>query len=294
MIATATLKILVNGKAGGRQKRAGADELRRMAFESGLDAEVVPTQSAEEMDSIVARLVAEGADRIGISGGDGTVSRAAQRLVHTRTALGILPQGTANNFATALRLPMDLPSALNVLKEGKVREVDLGVVNGHYFTEAAGVGLFADILAVYGPHTNNSFFRGLYAMLRVFCLMRARRINLRIDGKTHAERAVMCTIANGFRMAEGIAIAPQAKLTDGCLDVVIVGDLKRSELIPYYRAFRAQTHMSLPKVSTVQAAEVTIDSASQMIVHLDDHVDGTTPVTMRSEAGALKVLVDRL
>src|SRR5437773_723883 len=105
MIATATLTILVNGSAGARQPRAGADELRHLAMECGLDAEIVPTQSADEMDSILARLVAEGVDRVGISGGDGTVSRAVQRLIHTRTALGILPQGTANNFATALHLP---------------------------------------------------------------------------------------------------------------------------------------------------------------------------------------------
>lgn len=293
MITTATCKILVNCSAGANRTDKERNGMRELFTELGVHGEVIETASADEMDSLLDRIVADGADRVGISGGDGTVSRVVQKLAHTGTALGILPGGTANNFATALKLPMDLPSAIRILEEGVVREIDLGKARGRYFTESAGVGLFADILAAYGKGTNKSFFRGVYAMLRVFCSMKTHRIRLAIDGKVHTERAVMCAIANSFRMAEGIAVAPDAKLTDGQLNVVIIGDLKRSELLPYYRAFRAQTQQSLPKVSTVRAREVHINGPSNMNVHLDDQVVGTTPIDIASEPRALKVLVDR-
>ena len=286
--------ILMNDKAGALHPTAGADQVRQMVEEIGLVAEVIGTDSAEEMRACIRRLVAEGAPRIAVAGGDGTVALAVQELAYSHTVLGIIPQGTANNFATALRLPQDLPSALRVLLDGVVREVDLGKVGSRYFTEAAGVGLFADSLALYGAGTNKNFARAVYTMARVALSLRARRLRLILDGEVHTERAVMCTVANTYRMAYAIPVAPGAKVTDGELDVVVVGDLKIRELIPYYRAFRAQMHASLPKVSTLRAKEVRIESRHRMNVHCDDKIVGTTPVTILAQPRALKVLVERL
>jgi diacylglycerol kinase (ATP) len=286
--------ILMNNKAGAFHPTAGVEQMCQMVEEIGLNAKVIGTNSAEEMRQTIRRLVARGAERVAVAGGDGTVALAVQELAHSPTVLGIIPQGTANNFATALRLPQDLPSALRVLLDGVVREVDLGKVRHRYFTEAAGVGMFADTLAIYGAGTNKNIPRALYSMARVALSLRARRLRLILDGETHTERATMCIVANTYRMAHAIPVAPGAKVTDGELDVVVVGDLKLSELIPYYRAFRAQAHTSLPKVSTMRAKEVRIESRHRMNVHCDDKVVGTTPVTITAQPRALKVLVDRL
>jgi len=246
------------------------------------------------MAATIRRLVQERAPRVAVAGGDGTVALAVQELAHSDTVLGIIPQGTANNFATALRLPQDLPSALRVLVEGEVVEVDLGKVGSRYFTEAAGVGLFAETLALYGNGTNKDILRALYALTRVVLSLRPHRLRIEADGERHVERAVMCTAANTFRMGMSAPMAPGAKLTDGELDIVVVGDLSRKELVSYYRAIRAQTHLKLPKVSSFRAKEITIAAGRPMNVHCDDRVIGTTPVTIRAEPGALKVLVDRL
>lgn len=77
------------------------------------------------MRAVLKRLAVGNTKRVAVVGGDGTVSLAAQELVHTKTALGIIPQGTFNNFAIALHIPLDLPSALRVLRDGVVRDVDL-------------------------------------------------------------------------------------------------------------------------------------------------------------------------
>ena len=286
--------ILLNTRAGALQPSASLEHLRQMIQEIGLDAEVIDTESSEEMSRTIKELAAAGVRKIAICGGDGTVSLAVQELAHTDTVLGIIAQGTFNNFATALRLPQDLPSALRVLQDGEVRRIDLGKVGDRYFTEAAGVGFFADALALYGEGTNKNFLRGLYAMANVFFSFEAHRLRLVIDGQSHVERAVMCIVSNTYRMAQGVPVAPGAKLTDGELDVIIVGDLNRNELIPYYRAFRAQLHLNLPKVSTLRAREVKIDARRRLNLHCDDQIIGTTPATISAQPGALKVLVDRL
>ncbi len=286
--------ILLNERAGAFTASPTPQQIQQLAGEIGLNAEVVLTESPQHMSTVLRRLVAEKVKQVAVVGGDGTVSLAVQELVHSRTALGIIPFGTFNNFAIALRLPMDLLSALRVLRDGDVREVDLGRVRNRHFTEAAGVGLFADALAIQGPNGHKNLFRLLHTGAHLLRSYRARRIRLIADGKPIVERAVLCTVANTYRTGSGVPIAPEAKVTDGKLDVVIVGDLKRGEIIPYFQAVRSTLHPNLPKVTTLQAKEVRIEAGRPMKVHCDDQIVGTTPVTIVAEPKALRVLVERL
>ena len=75
---------------------------------------------------------------------------------------------------------------------------------------------------------------------------------------------------------------------------MIVGNLKRKEILPYYKAIRAQMHLDLPKVTMLQGKEIQIKASRRLNVHSDDHIEGTTPVTITVDPRALKVLVDKL
>lgn len=286
--------ILLNQRARALRAVGSVALVERMAREAGLEAEVISTTSAAEMVQILRTLVQEGAPVVTVAGGDGTLAQAVQVLAYSHTALGILPQGTANNFATALRVPHDLPSALRVVKEGIVHEVGLGKVGDRYFTEAAGVGLFADALALYGAGSHKNLLRATAALARVVLSLKAHRLQLTIDGQSLEERSAMCIVANSYRMWLALPVAPRARLTDDHLDVVLVNDVSRSELITYYRAFRAQLHPALPKVRSLSGHELRIESRRPLNVHADDQVVGETPVTITSHPRALKVLVDRL
>lgn len=291
MPASRPIPIVLNASAGALKATAGVEALQEMAQKAGVEAQVLGSESPEDMAETVSRLVRDGADRIGIAGGDGTVSRVVPLLAHTTTAMGIIPQGTFNNFATALRLPADVPSALKLLKDGRPVPVSLGKVGEAYFTEAAGVGLFADALAIYGGQSNKNFFKAFFAIARVFFSMRSRRMRLVLDGEPLYQRAVWCTVANTYRMAQGLAIAPEANLTDDVLDVVVVGDLARLEFVRYYRAIRAQTHTSLPKVSIHKVKSIRIEAHDVASVHADDRVVAHTPVEIRIDPGALRVIL---
>jgi YegS/Rv2252/BmrU family lipid kinase len=285
--------ILLNLKAGALHATPGVEEISELAEKLGFDVDVIPAGPPGEMRRQIQDLVRSGVSRLAVAGGDGTVHLAVQEVARTGVALGILPQGTANNFATALHLPLDLSAALRVVQEGHPRDVDLGRIGSLYFTEAAGVGLFADALALYGPRAAKNPARLFWALLRLFLSFRAHRVRLTVDDKVIQERAVMCTVANTFRMGLADPMAPGARVTDGMLDVVIVGDLTRRELVQYYRAMKAQSHLQLPKVSRVRAKKVLIESRRPMRVHSDDRIVGTTPVEIRAEPRALRVLVEK-
>ncbi len=286
--------ILMNQRAGALHASLTKEQIEEVAHEVGLNAEVVYTRSPSHMRTLLRRYVAESFKCVTVVGGDGTVALAVQDLAHSKTALGIIPQGTFNNFAMALHLPTDLPTILRVLRDGAVREVDLGKVRDRYFTEAAGVGMFADALALYGPDPGKSAVRGLITLGRLFFSYQPRYIRLTADSKPIAERAVLCAVANTYRTGSAMPIAPDAKVTDGQLDVVIVGDLSRRELVPYFRALVAKRHLNLPKVTTLRAKQVLIQANRAMRVHADDQIVGKTPVTIEAEPRALKVLVERL
>lgn len=293
------IPIFLNANAGAFSSSLSIEQMQVAAREAELEAEIIATESSEEMIARLKEFVAQKCERVAVAGGDGTVALAAQVLARSETSLAIIPQGTFNNFATALRLPMDLPSALKVLKTGTVRAIDLGCVevSNHaprFFTEAAGVGLFADGLALYGKGSNKNFLRGLKAFTRVLMSVRARRLQLNFDGQEYTERAVMCICANTFRMAQGVPVAPGAKVTDGQLDVVLVGDLSIGEIVSYYRAFRAQTHLQLPKVTHVQAKQIKISGKRKWNVHCDDAFVGLSPASVSVQPGALKVLLDEI
>lgn len=291
--AVVRVPLLLNEKAGALHSTAGPEQLIELARSSGVDLEVITTSSPADFRQKVRTLVERGEARIAVAGGDGTIHLAVQDVAHTETALGIIPQGTANNFASALHLPYELPAALRVLAEGNIKQVDLGKVNGEYFTESAGVGLFADALALYG-RSNKNVFRALQAIIKIVLSLKASRVRLTIDGEQVEERSVMCIAANSYRMAYAVPIAPGAKVTDSLLDVVVFGDLRRSELIPYFRAVQAQLHTTLPKVKVMQGAVIKIESYRRMGVHCDDKIITRTPATIEVQPGALKVLVERL
>jgi diacylglycerol kinase family enzyme len=230
-----------------------------------------------------------------VAGGDGTIHAAVQDLASSGVVLGLLPQGTANNFATALRLPMDLPSAFRVIAEGEEQAVSLGEADGEYFTEAAGVGLFADALAFYGGgRRTKSLMRTLVTVVRLWVLNRPRRLTLTVDGQCRTEDASMVTVANSFRLGLAMPIAPGARLTDEELDIVLLGALTRSEFLLYYQAIRAQFHSQLPKVQMLKGKEIRISSRRPMHVHVDDQAHKRTPITIRIAPRVLKVMVDRL
>jgi diacylglycerol kinase (ATP) len=287
--------VFANRNAGALSKLREESPIFEHARAAGLEPEIVETRSPAHLRKVLRERVVGRERKVVVAGGDGTLHAAVQVLAGTGVVLGILAQGTANNFATALRLPLDLPSAFRVIAEGEARGVDLGEAEGEYFTESAGVGLFADMLSAVGSgRRSKNLLRALVGTLRVCLTNESYRIGLTVDGERYVEEVSMVTVANSFRLGMGVPIAPDARLTDAALDVVVLSPLRRRELIPHLRAMLAQSHMELPKVHTLRGREIRITAPHSLRVHVDDRARRRTPVTIRVAPQALRVMVDQL
>lgn len=288
------LVIFANKYAGTLRRMRGETSLEQFARGAGFEPELVYTNSSihlrRELRERLPKL-----DRVVIAGGDGTIHSAVQVLAKTDVTLGILPQGTANNFAAALRLPGDLPSAFRVIAEGQIQPVSLGDANGEYFTEAAGAGIFADTLALSNAAgKTKSISRTMKVLFRLMVTNEPYRIQLTVDGERLSEEAFNVTIANSYVVGLNLPIAPYAKLTDDYLDLVLIGALGRREWFKMWNAIRTQTHLTWPQVRTLRGKEIVLDSRRPIRVHVDDRARKKTPVSVKIVPEGLKVFVDRL
>jgi diacylglycerol kinase (ATP) len=270
--------------------------LAETAARVGLEAYVESIPAQADLPERIVQARSEGFDTIVAAGGDGTVHAVAQPLVGSPLRLGILPVGTANNIARALNLPFALEAALRNVAEGVERRMDVGHIAGEYFLEAAGVGLFADILREFGPDEphRQEILRILKVCGPLCWNPRARTLRLVLDGVAQQEEALMVSVANIPYLGENMPMAPDARIDDGLLDVVIVGALTRRELVGFAFALWRGQHLEMPQVRRLRAKTVEIRrvhrSHRPLPVHADDHIAARTPAYLEAVPGALRVL----
>ena len=270
--------------------------LSSAAGEVGLRADVELSPKPDELGERIRAAEAQGYDTIVAVGGDGTVHHVVQHLVGTSLRLGILPLGTANNFARGLNIPSDIEGAMRTLASGQERIIDVGRIKNEYFIEAVGVGLFADSILAMGAEEKHRHQIGRIFQVTMPLLWnpRARRLSLTLDGQTEEENVSLATVLNSRYVGENWPMAPDASLEDGLFDVVTVGAMSRWELVRFGMALMRGTHLSLPYVKVRRARRVEIRRVHRvnhpLPVHADDHIIAYLPVSMEVVSHSLHVL----
>ena len=283
---------IVNPAAGGGTARADVDAVLgelRARFET---IDVVETglehPTAAELGE---RGMRDGYDAVLVAGGDGTVGAAARALVNTDVILGILPFGTYMNIARAIGIPReDQRAAAQVIVAGNVRSIDVGAVGETLFFEAAGIGLDADAFAA-----TRAVQRGDhgYALAALGALVRRRgaRVRIDVDGRVRTHRIVQAVVSNGPWYGWGFEAAPGARLDDGMLDLVIIGDNKLHALREMIAA--AIDRGRPARGRRYRGARITLSATDELAVHADGAIVGNLPQTFTVRPKALKVYAPR-
>ncbi|MDX1438104.1 MAG: diacylglycerol kinase family lipid kinase [Anaerolineales bacterium] len=286
------IPVIINPSAG--KKTAVLAELNEVFQPAGVRWSVEITQGDGDGARLASRLVEQGAEIVGVYGGDGTVSEVATGLAGSDTALGVLPGGTGNVLAYDFGVPRDFVEAARLLvSEHAVRTVDMGEIGERKFLLRVGVG-FEALVVEHTPRSLKDRF-GLLAYgiggLQALLETRALRYQLDLDGQAIEAEGVICTVANSGHLGlPGMTLSPSIDIADGLLDVFVLRkvDIRLliqivSENIPY-----------VPKPAQLQqwqVREVGISVAPSQTVQVDGDNLGTTPVRLRSAPGCLKVIV---
>jgi lipid kinase YegS len=185
------------------------------------------------------RFVAEAGevDLLIAAGGDGTVNEVVHGLMDlsrvARPVLGIVPLGTANDFAIGCGLPRDPEEALALCMEGKEVAVDVGKANEHWFLNAASIGFGAEITATTPPELKHLLGPAAYAVMGAILAMNVHHYRGRLTSPDReiAGSGPVAIVGNGRQAGGGLQVTPRARVDDGLLDVLTVRDIPALALL---------------------------------------------------------------
>ena len=282
---------------GNPAARGGTGDVERVVDEiraTGRRAALLRADSAEASSAAARDAVRAGHERLVVVGGDGRVRIAVDAVAGSGVVLGIVPQGTGNDFARALGL---LDGGLG----GQVAraladpvDVDAMRTNHGWVASVATVGFSGDVTA---RANDLPWPRGQqrYTVATVLQLPRLRTIRARIvvDGVAHDADATMLSVGNTAYFGGGMRICPDAQPADGLLHVVVIGDVRRGTFLRVFPRVFGGGHVRHPDVATYTGTEVVIEAtdpeAAVVEMWADGDLLGPLPVTCEVVAGALKV-----
>ena len=290
--------LIVNPTSGTVENPQLLTDLMKLLQTQGIHAEICMTTPGENGQGFAAAAAKAKVQLVIAAGGDGTIEAVARGLVHTQSVLGIIPLGTRNNIAASLNIPNDLTQAVQILVKGKSSLFDMGKANDYYFMEVVGVGLEASLFPC-GDEVKEAIkknylaaFKSVLTGLKTFLQFKPHRLVLRFDGRrTRRPRTLQVNICNSPRYGVQFALAPEAKMNDGKLDVIYIDNPSKWDHLCHF--FTAMNGECLPhqRLKTYQASKIEVRGYPPLEVHADGECLGITPVAIEVVPKALWICV---
>jgi lipid kinase YegS len=257
----------------------------RVTWEEG-DAERFAREAAHEADSISTVVAA---------GGDGTVNQVLNGLSGSSLPLGIIPLGTANDFARQVGIPDDSDHAMDVILRCAAVRIDTASVNSRRFLNVSIGGVAAEVTAETPPDAKESLGPLAYAISGIRKIGKLEPYAARFTGPKLNWRGdiVLFAVANGKQTGGGALIAPNASLTDGLLDLCIVEARSRGEMGSLLLKLRRGEHLGEPGVHYRQIENVVVSTRRAMMVNVDGESGRGSRFSYTSQAGDLKIHLPR-
>jgi len=298
-------KVIVNPVAGAYSTRRKWPRISKLLRHVGLSFDYEYTEGVGHAIELARAAASDGYRYLVAVGGDGTVNEVANGILHSTnsadTILGIVSTGTGSDFVRSVGIPRDYTRACSFLTSSRRSLIDVGVVEyrskgqslRRFFVNAAGVGF--DAAVVEATERLPKYFGGtipyLVGLARTLFGYKNKAVVLGVDSKVEAKRILSVIVANGDYFGGGMHIAPEASLNDNLLDVVVIGDIGKFELLKALPTVYNGTHVTHPKVRMEKAAQITIESSERILVHADGELLGEGPASFWLVPAALNIVV---
>lgn len=288
--------VIVNPIAGGNRARRVWERISDLAAAETTTLTLSETRAPGHATELAYSALADGAKRVIVVGGDGTLQEVVAALKGSAVVLGVVPAGTGNDFARTHRIPRDPRSALRVALGGSIKAIDLGVVNERIFINVAGVGFDAEV-AAWAKYRSRRFGGPVVYLAGVFAQLWAyspQLLKYAVDRQPALEeRCILIAVGNGRYYGGGMMICPEADAADGLFDVVIGGDLGKLETLRLLPKVFGGRHLGQPKVKTARGERVEISGPGFLTVHADGEPAGRLPAVFEILPRALLVAAPR-
>jgi YegS/Rv2252/BmrU family lipid kinase len=247
-----------------------------------------------EMDAAVVAAIAK-APMVIIGGGDGSLSSNIDHFVGKETVFALLPLGTANSFAKTLGMAADVDSAIEVIAHGRRRRIDLGVIDGDYFANAAALGL-SPMIADTVPHGLKRWLGMVgYLLWALRCAFRFRPFRIVVttdDGAIHRCWATEARIANGTHHG-GVELVESQEVDSG---VIVIQAVTGKSVFGLAWSWFATSFKLSGREQTLtewRGRKLLLEARPRQKISIDGEIAARTPVTVEVARGAIEVAAPR-
>ena len=286
-----------NGKTGKQWP-----EIARAAHAAGLRGEAIFSERPGQLGDLAREAADEGATLLVVVGGDGTVHEVVNGIAGREgIELALIPRGTGWDFARTHEVPKRLDGALRIAMDGQARPFDLGraTYRAHgaeqtaWFANMASVGMSGAVAAKANSTTKalGAKTSYLYALGTVFARWKNVELHVRVDEEERNGLMEDTIVAVGRYLAGGMMITPDAEPDDELFDVLLIGDLTKTELVRVMPKIYRGTHLPHPKGEVLRGRTVSIDADDPLPIQLDGEQPGTTPVRFEIAPAAISLRV---
>lgn len=260
---------IVNPISGVKKKTSVLKQI-----ENGIDAtlftyEIVLTEYAGHAAELAKKAAEEGVDIVVAVGGDGTVNEVARSLVHSNSALGIIPRGSGNGLARHLQIPMDVKKALKIINQASIQCLDYGKINGHPFFCTCGVGFDAFVSLKFAESGKRGPLSYVENTLREGLRYQPDTYTIETENGVTKHKAFLVACANASQYGNNVYIAPNASMSDGLMDIIIMEAFNTIESPQIILQLLNKTIDTNSHVKTIQAKKVRITRSTNGVAHCD-------------------------
>ena len=284
---------ILNPISGTHSKKEIPDLIDQTLDHEVFDFEVRLTEYAGHAAEIAKDCASKGIDIVVAIGGDGTVNEVARSLVHTKTALGIIPCGSGNGLARHLCLPMDTKKAIQIINSCKIEAFDYGVINDLPFFCTCGMGFDAFISLKFAEAGKRGPMTYLENVLKEGLKYKPETYEVEDETGTKRYKAFLIACANASQYGNNAYIAPGATMKDGEMDVIIMEPFDVIEAPQIAADLFMKTLTSHSKIKTFRTKHLRIHRKEPGAIHYDgDPIMTDADVDVHIEHEGIRILTD--
>jgi YegS/Rv2252/BmrU family lipid kinase len=293
----------VNPAAAGGTTGKRWPEIAHRAAQRGLDGDALISERPGQLTALAADAVADGATRLVVVGGDGSVNEVVNGIADAGDVeLAVIPRGTGWDFVRTFDIPRDIDAAVDVALTGTVREIDLGAVTYRTWSGEEARSVFANVAsagisgAIAQRANESSKALGgkiayYWATLAVFVGWQTGEMRVTVDGESRNGKMIDAVVCNGRYLGGGMMMCPEAEPDDGVFDVLLIGDVTKRDLLLVLPKTYKGNHLPHPRLELLRGNVVTVESAKPLPIELDGEQPGTTPARFEVLPRALRLRV---
>ena len=248
---------IINPISGKGNKQTLQEIIQTESKKAGLNFEIFPSVSSGDYSFLDELIETNSFTHIVIAGGDGTVNQAINSLKKHSLPFGIIPCGSGNGLAFSAGIPKNIQTALTIAFTGKIEWTDAFTINGQFACMLCGLGFDAQVAHDFALDKKRGLITYVKKIIQNFFIAKPYSFVLKLDNKKIEVGAYFISIANSNQFGNNFTIAPKASLTDGLLDIVIVTQQTKLNLL-------LQTLMQVSGFNQLQKAE-NIDKETSVV-----------------------------